>query len=225
MVRVLVVDDQVLIRAGLAALIRAAPGFDVVGEADTGEQAVAITAEQQVDVVLMDIRLPGINGIVATERILATAAEHRPKVLMLTTFDLDEYVYGALRAGASGFLLKDAPPEQILAGIQAVAVGDMLFAPAVTVRLIEAFAPPADNRQLPTLTALTIRETQVVRLVGHGMSNAEIAGKLMVSAGTVKTHLSRAMIKLGVSSRAQAVVVAYESGLVTPGTGRNRPSV
>jgi DNA-binding NarL/FixJ family response regulator len=221
MVQVLVVDDQVLIRAGLAALIRAAPGFDVVGEADTGEQAVALTERQHVDVVLMDIRLPGMSGITATQRILAQAADHHPpKVLILTTFDLDEYVYGALRAGASGFLLKDAPPEQILAAIQAVAVGDMLFAPAVTRRLVEAFAPPPDNRQVPALASLTARETEVVRLVGHGMSNADIARRLMVTAGTVKTHLSRAMLKLGVSSRAQTVVVAYESGLVVPGADK-----
>jgi len=219
MVRVLVVDDQELIRAGLAALIRAAPGFDVVGEAASGEQAVAVTADQHVDVVLMDIRLPGMTGIVATGLILARASAERPKVLILTTFDLDEYVYQALRAGASGFLLKDASPGQILAAIQAVAAGDMLFAPTVTRRLVEAFTPPADNRRSPELKSLTERETQVVRLVGHGMSNAEIAGRLTVSAGTVKTHLSRAMNKLGVSSRAQAVVVAYESGLVIPGTG------
>jgi len=218
MVRVLVVDDQELIRAGLAALIRATPGFDVVGEAGSGEQAVAVTAEQTVDVVLMDIRLPGMSGIAATGRILARAAD-RPKVLVLTTFDLDEYVYQALRAGASGFLLKDASPDQILAAIQAVAAGDTLFAPAVTRRLVEAFAPPAETRPVPALTSLTERETQVVRLVGHGMSNAEIAGRLTVSAGTVKTHLNRAMGKLGVSSRAQAVVVAYESGLVVPGAG------
>ncbi|MBE8518893.1 response regulator transcription factor [Amycolatopsis sp. H6(2020)] len=218
MVRVLVVDDQELIRAGLAALIRATPGFDVVGEAGSGEQAVAVTAEQPVDVVLMDIRLPGMSGIAATGRILARAGD-RPKVLVLTTFDLDEYVYQALRVGASGFLLKDASPDQILAAIQAVAAGDMLFAPAVTRRLVEAFAPPAETRPVPALTSLTERETQVVRLVGHGMSNAEIAGRLTVSAGTVKTHLNRAMGKLGVSSRAQAVVVAYESGLVVPGAG------
>jgi len=218
MVRVLVVDDQELIRAGLAALIRATPGFDVVGEAGSGEQAVAVTAEQPVDVVLMDIRLPGMSGIAATGRILARTGD-RLKVLVLTTFDLDEYVYQALRAGASGFLLKDASPDQILAAIQAVAAGDTLFAPAVTLRLVEAFAPPAETRPVPALTSLTERETQVVRLVGHGMSNAEIAGRLTVSAGTVKTHLNRAMGKLGVSSRAQAVVVAYESGLVVPGAG------
>jgi DNA-binding NarL/FixJ family response regulator len=222
MVQVLVVDDQALIRAGLAALIRAAPGFDVVDEVDCGEQAVAVTADRHVDVVLMDIRMPGISGIVATERIVAQVSEPRPKVLILTTFDLNEYVYGALRAGASGFLLKDAPPEQILAAIQAVAVGDTLFAPAVTRRLIEAFAPPPTTDRFPPLTSLTPRETQVVRLVGHGMSNAEIADELMVSAGTVKTHLSRAMVKLGVSSRAQTVVVAYESGLVIPGADKGQ---
>ena len=216
MVRVLVVDDQELIRAGLAALIRATPGFDVVGEAGSGEQAVAVTAAESVDVVLMDIRLPGMSGIAATGRILAQAGD-RPKVLVLTTFDLDEYVYQALRAGAAGFLLKDASPEQILAAIQAVAAGDMLFAPAVTRRLVEAFSPPAETT--PALKSLTERETQVVRLVGHGMSNTEIAGRLTVSAGTVKTHLNRAMGKLGVSSRAQAVVVAYECGLVVPGAG------
>jgi DNA-binding NarL/FixJ family response regulator len=221
MTGVLVVDDQVLIRAGLAALIRAAPGLDVVGEAADGEQAVAIAARLRPDVILMDIRMPGLNGAAATERILATAAAPPPKVLMLTTFDLDEYVYAALRAGASGFLLKETSPERLLAAIHTVAAGDMLFAPSVTRRLIEAYAPTTSGEQPPPdLAALTAREVEVLRLVGTGRSNADIAAELYVSEATVKSHLNRLMAKLDISSRAQAVVVAYESGLVVPGSRR-----
>ncbi|MGA5421159.1 response regulator [Streptomyces lavendulocolor] len=220
MTRVLVVDDQFLIRAGLVGLLRAAPGIEVVGEAADGEEAVALVPEARPDVVLMDIRMPGMGGIAATERILAEAPDPRPKVLVLTTFDLDQYVYGALRAGASGFLLKDSGPERLLAAVAAVGGGDALFAPSVTRRLVEAFArragtaapqPPAD------LALLTGRETEVLRLTARGLSNQEIAGELFISEATVKTHLNRAMTKLDLDSRAQAVVVAYETGLVTPG--------
>jgi DNA-binding NarL/FixJ family response regulator len=218
MTSVLVVDDQVLIRAGLAALIHAAPGLEVVGQATDGLDAVAQAAASEPDVVLMDIRMPGLNGVAATERILAPARAHRPRVLILTTFDLDDYVYAALRAGACGFLLKDTPPERLLAAIHAVAAGDMLFAPSVTRRLIEAYADRRDAAvgPPPDLRSLTAREIEVLRLVAKGSSNAQIAGHLMVSEATVKTHLNRTMTKLNLTSRAQAVVMAYEAGLVTP---------
>jgi DNA-binding NarL/FixJ family response regulator len=211
---VLVVDDQVLVRAGLAALIRAAPGLTVIGEAASGEEAVDLAAATAPDVVLMDISMPGIGGIEATIRILAAAPEPPPRVLLLTTFDLDEYVYAGLRAGASGFLIKDITPEQLLAAIHAAATGDMLVAPSVTRRLVEAFTPRAHEPAAGRLAALTAREREVLRLVGTGISNTEIANRLTVSDGTVKTHLNRAMAKLGLSSRAQAVVLAYETGLV-----------
>lgn len=224
MIKVVVADDQVLVRAGLAALLRAAPGLDVVGEAEDGEQVLALAAEQEPDVILMDVRMPGMGGIAATEQLVAAReADGRstPRVLILTTFDLDEYVYAALKAGASGFVLKDTSPERLLAAITVVAHGDMLFSPPISQRLIEAYTlrgetaggPPAD------LAALTAREIEVLRLVGKGMTNPEIAGHLVVGETTVKTHLNRTMTKLGLSTRAQAVVVAYETGLVVPGSG------
>jgi DNA-binding NarL/FixJ family response regulator len=218
MIKVLVVDDQVLIRAGLAALLRAAPGVQVVGEAASGEEAVALARESAPDVVLMDIRMPGVNGIEATERILADAGDQSPRVLILTTFDLDEYVYEALRAGASGFLLKDTPPERLITAISTVAAGDMLFAPTVTRRLIDAYAPrlTTEADRSAELAALTVREREVLLLVGSGMSNTDIAGQLVISEATVKTHLNRTMSKLGLVSRVQAVVLAYEVGLITP---------
>ncbi|MFH8795494.1 response regulator [Streptomyces sp. NPDC017941] len=221
--KVLVVDDQFLIRAGLVGVLRAAPGIEVVGEAGDGAEAVELAAATHPDVILMDIRMPGMNGITATERILAAASEPQPRVLVLTTFDLDEYVYGALRAGAAGFLLKDSGPERLLAAVAAVASGDALFAPSVTRRLVEAFAvrsgvapasadaPPAD------LAALTGRELEVLKLIAQGLSNAEIADRLYISEATVKTHLNRTMNKLDLDTRAQAVVIAYETGLVIPG--------
>ncbi|MGW6533990.1 response regulator [Streptomyces venezuelae] len=224
-IRVLVVDDQFLIRAGLVGLLRAAPGVEVVGEAGDGEEAVALAAQTRPDVVLMDIRMPGMNGITATEKILGQAGEPAPRVLVLTTFDLDEYVYGALRAGASGFLLKDSGPERLLAAVAAVGGGDALFAPSVTRRLVEAFArqtagPGADDAEPPPdLGALTLREVEVLKLIAGGLTNAEIAERLYISEATVKTHLNRTMSKLDLDSRAQAVVVAYETGLVTPGSG------
>ncbi|WP_030681752.1 response regulator transcription factor [Streptomyces rimosus] len=226
MIRVLVADDQVLIRAGVAALLRAAPDVEVVAEASDGEEAVRLAAEHRPDVILMDIRMPGVSGITATERILhgaAGAAGPVPRVVVLTTFDLDEYVYAALRAGASGFLLKDTPPHRLLSAIATVAGGDMLFAPSVTRRLVEAYArqrdepgpEPADGPE--TLQALTARELEVLRHTAKGLSNPEIAARLVISEATVKTHLNRTMAKLGLCSRAQAVVLAYETGLVTPG--------
>jgi DNA-binding NarL/FixJ family response regulator len=218
-VRVLVVDDQVLIRAGLAALIRAAPGFEVVGEAANGDEAVALAADTEPDVILMDIRMPDMGGITATRRILDGSPTDPPRVLVLTTFDLDEYVYEALRAGASGFLLKDTPPERLLPAIQMIADGDMLFAPTVTRRLVEAYThrPDMVGPDNTDLDVLTARELEVLRLVSTGLSNSEIADRLMVSEATVKTHLNRTMAKLNVTSRAQAVVLGYETGLVRPG--------
>jgi DNA-binding NarL/FixJ family response regulator len=221
---VLVVDDQVLIRAGLAALIRATPDLEVVGEASTGDEAIALAAETKPDVVLMDLRMPDLGGIAATRRILENASVDPPRVLVLTTFDLDEYVYEALRAGASGFLLKDTPPERLLPAIRAVADGDMLFAPTVTRRLVEAYTrqPEAVEQKNVDLDALTARELEVLRLVCTGLSNHEIADRLVVSEATVKTHLNRTMAKLNLTSRAQAVVLGYETGLVRPsGAGRS----
>jgi len=221
-IRVLVVDDQFLVRSGLVALLRAAPGMEVVGEAADGAEAVALAAKTRPDVVLMDIRMPGTTGIEATRRILAEAADPPPRILVLTTFDLDEYVYGALRAGASGFLLKDAGPERLLAAVTAVHGGDSLFAPVVTRRLVEAFTRVTDGSSAvsgppPGLDTLTTRELDVLKLVARGLTNAEAADRLFISEATVKTHLNRTMTKLGLASRAQVVVVAYETGLVTPG--------
>ncbi|MFF0477646.1 response regulator [Streptomyces sp. NPDC004284] len=226
--RVLVVDDQYLIRAGIVGLLQATDGMTVVGEAGDGEEAVAQAARLRPDVILMDIRMPRMNGIDAARRILADDTEEAgppPRILMLTTFDLDEYVYRALRAGASGFLLKDTGPKRLLAAVAAVAGGDALFAPSVTRRLVEAFtrtsAPgePVPVGRRPEIDQLTARETEVLRLAGTGRSNAEIAERLFISEATVKTHLNRTMAKLDLTSRAQAVVLAYETGLVAPGGG------
>ncbi|HEU5354443.1 MAG TPA: response regulator transcription factor [Actinocrinis sp.] len=274
MVKVLIADDQVLIRAGIAAILRAAPGYQVVGEARDGGEAVTMAELTEPDVVLMDIRMPEMDGIAATRRILnpegekaRSGRENPPHILILTTFDLDEYVYKALRAGASGFVLKDTPPERLLAALKAVADGDTLFSPTVTRRLVQAYCaaeggqiagaqmggghpvdagpdagsatrrspiavrprPAIESRQgadraaLAALTALTARETDVLRLVATGLSNGEIAERLVVSEGTVKTHLNRSMSKLNLSSRAQVVVLAYESGLVVPGQPPSSP--
>jgi DNA-binding NarL/FixJ family response regulator len=219
MIRVLVVDDQPLIRAGLVGLLTAAPGLTVAGEAGDGDQAVALAAATTPDVVVMDIRMPGTDGITATRRILE-GTPSPPRILMLTTFDLDQYVYEALRAGACGFVLKELDPDRLLAAIRTVADGDMLFAPTVTRRLIETYLQ--DNTRTPRLDpgpqlgSLTTREREVLHLVGTGITNHEIGSQLTISEGTVKTHLSRVMTKLNLTSRAQAVVVAYETGLVTP---------
>ncbi|MFB6805336.1 response regulator [Streptomyces sp. NPDC056387] len=223
--RVLVADDQFLIRAGLVGLLEVAEGFEVVGEAVDGAEAVELAALTRPDVILMDIRMPRMDGIAATEQILARTPPPAPRVLILTTFDLDEYVYGALKAGASGFLLKDSGPKRLLAAITAVGSGDALFAPTVTRRLVEAFATRAGGEGAcdaaragaAGLDALTSREIEVLELVGQGLANAEIAWRLFITEGTVKSHLSRTMTKLGLESRAQAVVTAYESGLVVPG--------
>lgn len=221
-ITVLVVDDQVLIRAGLVALLRAAPGIEVVGEAADGEAAVALAARTKPQVIMMDIRMPGVGGIEATRQILAAADEtDRPRVLVLTTFDLDEYVYEALRAGASGFLLKDSPPERLINAVATVAGGDLLFAPSVVRGLVEAYAARAAAKPglVAGFDALTGREVEVLRLVARGRSNTEIAEHLVIAEATVKTHVNRTMTKLGLTSRAQAVVVAYESGLVVPQNG------
>ena len=217
MIRVLLVDDQTLVRSGLAMILRSDPSLEVVGEAADGLEAVALARELRPDVVLMDVRMPKVDGIEATRRILR-GDEPRPRVLALTTFDLDEYVFGALRAGASGFLLKDAPEAQLLAAIRVAADGGALFSPGVTRRLIERFvevgtpAPPP-----PELDSLTEREREVLALLARGLSNAEIAAQLVVSDHTVKTHVARVLGKLGLRDRTQAVILAYESGLVRPG--------
>ncbi|MFE7511906.1 response regulator [Streptomyces sp. NPDC057540] len=229
-IRVLVVDDQYLIRAGIVGLLEAADGMTVVGEAGDGDEAVAQAAGLRPDVILMDIRMPRMNGIDAARRILADAAEAAdppPRILMLTTFDLDEYVYRALRAGASGFILKDTGPKRLLAAVAAVAGGDALFAPSVTRRLVEAFTrtsePGEPGGRRPEIAQLTARETEVLRLAGTGRSNAEIAERLFISEATVKTHLNRTMAKLDLNSRAQMVVLAYETGLVAPGGSPRTP--
>ena len=216
MIRVLIADDQRLVRSGFRMILRADPGLEVVGEAGDGEEAVALASSLRPDVVLMDVRMPRLDGIEATRRI--TSSPEPARVLVLTTFDLDEYVYGALRAGASGFLLKDAPEEQLAAAIRVAADGGALFSPAVTQRLIERFARAGDGPSPPVLDELTTREVEVLRLVARGLSNAEIAGELVVSEHTVKTHMARILGKLGLRDRTQAVIAAYESGLVRPGS-------
>jgi DNA-binding NarL/FixJ family response regulator len=219
--RVLICDDQALVRAGFRVLLESAEGVEVVGEAPDGHQAVSMAAQLGPDVILMDVRMPVMDGLEATRRILDGAPEDGPRVLVLTTFDADEYVYEALRAGASGFLLKDTEPDQLLEAVRVVARGDALLAPRVTRRLIREFASRPEVRRAhpPELAALTEREHEVMALVAQGLSNDEIAHKLFISPTTAKTHVSRVMMKLGARDRAQVVVFAYESGLVVPGPG------
>jgi len=215
---VLIVDDQSLVRAGFRMILEAEEDIDVVGEAADGREAVAEARRLKPDVALMDVRMPEMDGIEATRQLLDGGSS--TKVVMLTTFDMDEYVYDALRAGASGFLLKDVPPEQLVAGIRAVASGDALLAPSVTRRVIEEFVrrPPESVRTAPPeLEELTPREAEVLQLIARGLSNAEIAGELVVSETTVKTHVAHVLMKLNLRDRVQAVVLAYESGLVQPG--------
>ena len=217
MIRVLLADDQALVRAGFRMILKAEPGIEVAGEAGDGDEAVRLTSELSPDVVLMDVRMPLMDGIEATRRIVD--GDEAPRVLVLTTFDLDEYVYEALRAGASGFLLKDAPEDQLVAGIRIVADGGSLFAPAVTRRLIERFAARRAIEPPRGLDELTARELEVLRLVARGLSNAEIAATLVVSEHTVKTHVAHVLRKLDLRDRVQAVVLAYETGIVRPGSG------
>jgi DNA-binding NarL/FixJ family response regulator len=218
MIRVLLADDQALVRAGFRALLDAQDDVEVVGEAADGADAVRLATRYRPDVVLMDIRMPGLDGLEATRRIAADPALSGVRIVILTTFDLDEYVFEALRVGASGFLVKDTEPVDLLRGIRAVASGDALLSPGVTRRLIEEFASRARAPRRPTeLAGLTDREREVMALVGAGLSNDEIAERLVVSPATAKTHVSRAMVKLGARDRAQLVVFAYEAGLVRPG--------
>ncbi|MGW3656961.1 response regulator [Streptomyces sp. NPDC005151] len=227
-IRVIIVDDQAMVRAGFAALLSAQSDIDVVGEAPDGRQGIEVSRNVHPDVVLMDVRMPEMDGLAAARELLnpPVGVVHRPKVLMLTTFDVDDYVYEALRAGASGFLLKDAPPADLISAVRVVAAGEALLAPSVTRRLIADFA-----RQRPggsgaggrsdavalRLNGLTPRETEVLELIARGLSNQEIAGRLVLAEQTVKTHIGRVLAKLDLRDRAQAVIFAYESGLVTPG--------
>jgi DNA-binding NarL/FixJ family response regulator len=218
--RCLIADDQAMVREGFAAVLDSQPGLLVVGQAADGADAVRQTRHLEPDVVLMDVRMPVMDGLQATRQILSAAASPpRPRVLMLTTFDLDEYVYEALRAGASGFLLKDATAAELIHAVRVVAAGDALLAPSVTRRLIADFArqPRTEPRFPATLGALTPRETEVLRLIAHGLSNTEISGTLVIAEQTTKTHVGRILAKLGLRDRAQAVVLAYETGLVTRG--------
>jgi DNA-binding NarL/FixJ family response regulator len=218
--RVLLADDQVLVRAGFRALLDAQPDLEVVAEAVDGEEAVELARRERPDVVLMDVRMPRMDGLEATRRITSDPALGATRVVVLTTFELDDYVFGALRAGASGFLLKDVDPPELLAAVRVVAGGEALLAPRLTRRLIEAFVRqerPAGPPAAEELADLTPREREVLALVGRGLSNAEIADELVLSPLTAKTHVARVFAKLGARDRAQLVVVAYESGLVVPG--------
>jgi DNA-binding NarL/FixJ family response regulator len=217
-IRVLLADDQALVRAGFKALLDAQEGIEVVGEAADGEEAVRLARTLRPDVVLMDIRMPGLDGLEATREIVADGVLAGVRIVMLTTFDLDEYVFEALRVGASGFLVKNTEPVELIYGVRAVASGDALLSPGVTRRLVAEFVAQArQTRPMPELGSLTDREREVMGLVAAGLSNGGIAEQLVVSPATAKTHVSRAMVKLGARDRAQLVVFAYESGLVRPG--------
>jgi DNA-binding NarL/FixJ family response regulator len=217
MIRVLIADDQALVRGGFHSILAGQDDIEVVGEAEDGNQTVELAEQLRPDVVLMDIRMPGIDGIEATRRLVARGIATR--VLMLTTFDVDEYVYEAMKAGASGFLLKTAPPRQLADAVRTIAAGDALLAPSVTRRLVEQFVrrPPPGANVPPGLEELTDRERDVLKLLARAMSNAEIAAELVVSEATVKSHVNRILTKLNLRDRTQAVVLAYESGLVEPG--------
>jgi DNA-binding NarL/FixJ family response regulator len=233
--RVLIADDQALVRAGFRLILESQPDIEVVGEASDGESAVRLVRHHRPDVVLMDIRMPGLDGLAATRRLLdGTDPIHGddrsdavpPRIVILTTFDLDEYVYAALQAGASGFLLKDVSPEHLIGAVRTVAIGDALLAPSITRRLIERYAPrpgaleaAALDGARRALARLTARETEVLKLVARGMSNAEIAASLVVSEATVKSHVAGVLAKLDLRNRAQIVVLAYETGVVRAGTG------
>jgi DNA-binding NarL/FixJ family response regulator len=218
-IKILIADDQALVRAGFKMILDAEDDLEVIGEAVDGRQAVEMARRMKPDVILMDIRMPELDGIEATKQVIAAAAEDQPvRVLMLTTFDLNEYVYEALRAGASGFLLKDVPPEQLAEGIRVVAAGEALLAPSITKRLISEFATaaPPDPEPPAGFDELTEREREVFGLIARGLSNAEIAAELVVSETTVKTHVARVLMKLGLRDRVQVVVLAYESGISVP---------
>jgi len=217
-VRVLLADDEQLVRAGFRLILESEPDLEVIGEAGNGVEAVELTQELDPDVVLMDIQMPEMNGLEATRQIAALGRSESSRVLILTTFELDEYVYEALRAGASGFLLKRTPAADLVAGIRVVAAGDALLAPSVTRRLIDQFArrPAATKPDATALEALTGREREILELVAQGLSNAEIAERLVLSEGTVKTHVKRVLMKLGLRDRTQAAIFAYDVGLVQP---------
>jgi DNA-binding NarL/FixJ family response regulator len=220
-IRVLLADDQALVRGGFRAILDAEPDIEVVAEAGDGAEVLELAARHRIDVVLMDIRMPRLDGIEATRRLLAEPRSPPTRVLVLTTFDLDDYVYQALRAGASGFLLKEVLPEQLGPAVRVVAAGEALLAPSITRRLIEQFArrPVANRQSGASLQELTQRELDVLRLLARGMSNAEIAEELIVGEATVKTHVAHVLAKLNLRDRIHAVVFAYESGLVEPGSG------
>lgn len=221
MIRVVIADDEALVRGGFRMILEAQDDISVVGEATDGAEAVEAARRLSADVVLMDIRMPGMSGLDATRVLAADPTDEGPRILILTTFDLDEYVYEAMKAGASGFLLKSAPPGELAGAVRAVAGGDVLLAPEITKRLIEEFVSRAPSGpEPPSFTALlTDREQEVLRMMTRGLSNAEIATELVVSQATVKTHVNRILGKLGLRDRVQAVVLAYESGFVSPGTG------
>jgi DNA-binding NarL/FixJ family response regulator len=220
MIRVLVADDQVLLRGSLRLLVDSAPDLTAIGEASTGAEAVEIATREKPAVILMDIRMPGMDGIEATRQITAAPETAGTRILVLTTFDLDEYVFAALRAGASGFLLKDTPPGDLLAAIRVVAAGDALLSPSITRQLIGEFTRQPTAPAVATLTELTEREREVLTLIGLGLSNTEIAGRLYVSMSTTKTHIGRLLMKLSARDRAQLVIAAYETGLVRPSGSR-----